>query len=308
MDSYAAVRALPLRAVLAHFGFEGFKKRPGREEYFGKCPIHNPQLNNTAFSFDDRVYHCFGCEAKGSGSIDLVMDLKKVGFKEAVQILQDNFAAMSVSEVVQSAATNKPFNGNYEKFYVESEWLKARGIRKDILDLYGVGQYFNPGRQSVYSNKVMFPIYRFSNGDKLGYLARTVLPEQADEPKYVFPKNFIKHIELFGAFQLRDALISSGQARLPLGFVLESPLAVMKFREMGFYAVSPWGAYVSPEQVEILAQLFHRVLYLPDRDKSDLQSTGTFHLARHMWVKAPPLPDGVDDPEYLTPEQVEALL
>jgi DNA primase len=34
------------------------------------------------------VEHCFSCEAKGRGVIDLAMQVRKVGFKEAVALLE----------------------------------------------------------------------------------------------------------------------------------------------------------------------------------------------------------------------------
>jgi len=51
MDRYQAVRELPLLSVLSSLGFTGFKSRKGKLEHYGKCPFHNPEKNNTAFSF-----------------------------------------------------------------------------------------------------------------------------------------------------------------------------------------------------------------------------------------------------------------
>jgi hypothetical protein len=52
------------------------------------CPIHNPKQDSTSFSYvADGKFHCFSCEAKGRGAIDLVKLVKNLGFIEAVEFL-----------------------------------------------------------------------------------------------------------------------------------------------------------------------------------------------------------------------------
>lgn len=265
------------------------------------------------------------------------MKLKKIGFQEAVKSLESQYATTEHKSLTEpnsdksveldkernnqteSVLANKPFSGTYEKFYVKSEWLKQRGLSEETLKLYGVGEYRNPSRKSLYTGKVLFPIRRFSDGQKVGYLARTIAEDSTD-PKYIFPKGFHKQLEVFGAWQLKQKFGQSTRAgtssganasgpTLPLrvGFVVESPLCVMKYWQLGLYAVSPFGAYLSSEQVEIIRQLFHGVVYLPDRDKYPQVGETIFHLAQGLWVKAPALPGGIDDPEKLSPEQIAAL-
>src|SRR5262245_16174068 len=86
-DIYQDVRSIPLGSVLASLGFTDFKKRPGKQEWYGGCPFHDPKKNKTSFSFDERRFNCFSCGEHGSGSIDLVMKLKRIGFQEAVNVL-----------------------------------------------------------------------------------------------------------------------------------------------------------------------------------------------------------------------------
>src|SRR5258708_2625272 len=225
------------------------------------------------------------------------MKLKKIGFQEAVTSLEissnTNHALGPMAStkpqgdnpVLETVLENKPFAGTYEKFYVKSEWLKVRGLKEETLKLYGVGQYFNPSRKSLYSGKVLFPIRRFSDGQKVGYLARTIEQDSAD-PKYIFPKGFHKQLEVFGAWQIKQLALkthssnalgerASGPALplqdayrglpLRLGFVVESPLCVLKFHQMGLYAVSPFGAFVSEEQAKIVACMFRGLVLLRDR-------------------------------------------
>ena len=74
MDKNARLRESPLMAVLAHFGHTEWKKRSAKPEHYGRCPLHEAKTNTASFSFNDSgVYHCFSCNAKGRGAIDLVM-------------------------------------------------------------------------------------------------------------------------------------------------------------------------------------------------------------------------------------------
>jgi len=328
MDKYQDVRSIPLGSVLAQLGFTGFKKRPGKKEYFGKCPFHQPKKNNTSFSFTDEKFNCFSCGEHGSGAIDLVMKLKQIGFQEAVNLLGQERPISSAPPRCdeepqghggQVVLQNKPFAGSYEKFYVKSEWLKARGLTEETLKVFGVGQYFNPSRKSLYSHKILFPVRRFAEGVKTGYLARTI-EENSSDPKYIFPKGFHKQLEVFGAWQIKQLAERAGASdasgvnasglTLPLrvGFVVESPRCVMKYWQMGFYAVSPFGAFLSSEQIEILTQLFRGVVFLPDRDKYEQIESSLALLAKKCWVKFPSLPEQISDPEKLNHEQILALL
>lgn len=332
-DPYQEVRSIPLRDVLSMLGIplNQFKKRAGKKEWYGPCIFHTAKKNKTSFSFTDEKFNCFSCGEHGSGSIDLVMKLKKIGFQEAVKFLggtRQEHAAEVVSPAKKDTVRNnecekvfenKPYNGVYEKHYVPSEWLKNRGLTEETLKLFGVGQYFNPSRKSLYSNKILFPVRRFKDGVKTAYLARTIEENSAD-PKYIFPKGFHKQLEVFGAWQIKQLAQEAGASNasgerasgltLPLqvGYVVESPLCVMRYWQMGLYAVSPFGAFLSSEQVEIIRHLFRGILFLPDRDKSQKVADTIQLAARHLWIKSPELPAGIDDPEKLNLEQIHALL
>ena len=73
MDKYDSLRSLPLPSVASTLGIDlkRFKNRKDGELY-GPCPIHRPKQNQTSFSYAaDGRYHCFSCNAKGRGAIDL---------------------------------------------------------------------------------------------------------------------------------------------------------------------------------------------------------------------------------------------
>ena len=318
-DQYEGIRNLSPIAVLAHLGFDGpWKARKGGQEHSGKCPIHGSQKNNTAFSIhEDGRYACFSCGAKGKGCLDLVMAVKGVGFKEAVEFLHayvgsPTFVAQArkpeikqIQEPVEQATENPPFASTYEKFQVESAWLTARGFTKDTLDLYKVFEYRNDKRRSQYNGSVMLRISRYSDGECVGYLSRNIGEITPEKPKYRFPANFRKGLELYGAWQIKN---DSRQVQpLRLIYLVESPFAVLKFAQLGLPAVSPFGWSVSSEQIDILRSLARGVVFLPDRNKSEEAGQYVAELAHVMWVKAPALPLGCDDPEHLDEKTIRSL-
>jgi hypothetical protein len=199
---------------------------------------------------------------------------------------------------------NPPFKGTYEKFAVESTWLKARGLTPETLARYEVFEYNNPKRKSVYSGSVMLKIRRYSDGECVGYLSRNIGEVTPERPKYSFPKGLAKSLEVFGAWQLKN---DATQLPLRVCYLVESPFAVLKFCQLGFAAVSCFGWSVSAAQAVVLAHLAKGYIYLPDSDKSTEIGNSLLTVARSSWVKSPPLPAGVSDPEQLSTEQIRAL-
>jgi DNA primase len=316
-DIYSPIRTLSFAALAAALGFDlnKFKIRKNGHEYYGPCPVHNPTNNATSFSYlSDGKFHCFSCNAKGSGAIDLTKLVKGIGFKEAVSLLEPlvgkqpaEHLAKEKSPVVgdSGASELKPFTGKYDKYAVPCEWLEKRVPDKVIRDRYGVFQYNNPARKSAYSGRVMLPV-KDVNNVLYGYLGRNIDSDNSSTnptPKYLFPPNLPKSKFLFGCHELGNF----GQLPLRVVYLVESPFCVMRLAALGFPAVSPFGWSVSEPQLEALQNLAKGIVYLPDRNKYPDCDSVVKALAGKLWVKAPPLPAGIDDPEYLTKDQILAL-
>jgi DNA primase len=244
------------------------------------------------------------------------MAVKACGFQEAVKLLQEIKPALnSGQEEVQTPVDNTippiketlnptenpPFKATYEKYYKPHPWLTERGLKPDTLKTFEAGFYDNISRRSLYSGTVMLKIRRFSDSQPVGYISRNVGEITPDKPKYRFPAGLHKALELYGCWLLKE------KAPMRVLYVVESPFAVMKYYQYGLPAVSSFGWSVSDAQLAILQQLTRGVIYLPDRDKELDALAIAAKLARHLWVKFPPLPDGIDDPEHLTLEQVRFL-
>lgn len=314
MDKYEGLRNLnPLTVLNALWvDISTFKKRSGKQEWYGRCPMpgHNPKHNTTSFSVNlDGRFQCFGCQAKGRGSIDLTKLIRNCGFQEATEFLSGCKPSPSlenkpINDSVKPDEALKPFTGTYHQHQIKLPWLEARCPNKDIRELYGVFAYSNPARKSKYQNKVFIPL-KDLEGTLYGYLIRTPEPKEG-ESKYEFPSGFPKSRFLFGAAELKAGRFGG----VPLRYVVavESPFAVMRLASLGVPAVSLYGWAVSEEQAALIASIARACLYLPDRNKHSEGLHTLVPLSQRIWVKAPTLPDGVNDAEYLTREQIQALV
>lgn len=307
-DAYQKVRSLPFPIVVNALGIDltKFKTRKGGTEWFGSCPICQPLKNTTAFSINSEgLWNCFSGGHKGRGSIDLVMAIKGIGFKEACELLGQ---IQPTKEVIVQPGTDsestegvlKPFAGKYEKYAVPCPWLEERIPDKAIRERYGTFCYNNPARKSAYSGRVMLPV-KDVQGVLYGYLGRDI----SDTPsaKYLFPPNLPKSRFLFGAHEVD----TFGQLPLRVVYLVESPFCVMKFASLGIPAVSSFGWSVSENQIELLVSLTKGVLYIPDRNKTQSAQETAATLATRLWLRFPPLPAGIDDPEHLSLAQIQAL-
>jgi DNA primase len=311
-DRHKALRELPFAALaqVLDFDLSKFRQRKNGTEWTGPCPIHRPKKNSSSFSFaQDGRYQCFSCSAKGRGAIDLTMAVKKCGFADATALLEA--ASQSLPRPTAEGPTqpqqqsnlqaseNPAFKSTYSKFRTESPWLTERGLTPETLDRYEVFQYHNPTRRSQLDGSVLLKISRWSDGECVGYLSRNIGECTPEKPKYRFPANLHKSLEVFGAFQLK------GSERLRIVYVVESPFCVMKFHQLGVPAVSPFGWTVSPQQADVIRQLAKGVVFLPDRDKRKEATQYAGLLSEFVWVKMPEFE--TEDPESLTEAQIRSL-
>lgn len=305
-DQYEHIRSLPFAWVAGALGIDLslFKTRKGKHgpELYGPCPIHKPKNNHTSFSYAEAgLWHCFSCNKHGKGAIDLIKEMRGGGFQDAVSFLQ---VIEPIKPPIASPGADsgvlEPYKGSYEKYKVPCPWLENRIPDQAVRERYGVFCYNNPARKSAYSNRVMIPV-KSIEGNLHGYLGRAFAHTSDNVPKYLFPKGLEKSKFLFGVHEL-----SEGRPHR-IVYLVESPFCVMKFASLGLRAVAAYGWSVSAEQIILLQTLAKGIVFVPDRNKS-LDCAGVVQsLAQALWVRFPPLPDGIDDPEQLTAEQIQHL-
>ena len=136
-------------------------RRAGVNSYFGNCPFHDERTDSFHVSPDERLYHCFGCQASGD-AFKFVMETEGVDFVGALEALASRFgvALETRDENPEAAARRERFarlTGLLDRaatFYARYLWesaeaaeardyLRGRGLAEEVLREFRVG--FSPG-------------------------------------------------------------------------------------------------------------------------------------------------------------------
>jgi DNA primase len=106
-----------LDAVAIVGDYMRLEKKGGR--WWGLCPFHNEKTPSFTVDPERRMYHCFGC-GQGGGIINFVMEMDKLSFPEAVEIL----ARRTGIEIIRE-------NGGFEQSAPEEE-----GKKEELAELF----------------------------------------------------------------------------------------------------------------------------------------------------------------------------
>lgn len=183
---------------------------------------------------------------------------------------------------------NKPLSFRLQHIDFDHPYLATRRIARQTAELFGVGHF--PGRSKLLHGRIVFPIWNpRGEGNPVAYAGRSI---DDSEPKYIFPPEFKKSLELFNLHRIPDTADSV--------IVLEGFFSVMRFHQAGIQnAVSLMGNSVSEAQIAVLST-FSRIALCLDPDEAGRQATAALlpKLARHTYVRVlEPLgqPDELED-------------
>ena len=132
-------------------------RRAGVNSYFGNCPFHDERTGSFHVSPDERLYHCFGCNAAGD-AFTFVMETEGLDFKGALESLADRFGvALETVEEDPRAQEHRrrterlhELLGRTAAFYERTLWeageaagareyLAGRGLEQATLRAFRVG-------------------------------------------------------------------------------------------------------------------------------------------------------------------------
>ena len=132
-------------------------RRAGANSYFGRCPFHDERTASFHVSPDERLYHCFGCQASGD-PFKFVMETEGLDFKGALESLAKRFGVQLQTEAEDPAAAARRERRDrlhsllgraaayYARYLAESgeaaqarEYLAARGFTDETLRAFRVG-------------------------------------------------------------------------------------------------------------------------------------------------------------------------
>jgi DNA primase len=132
-------------------------RRAGVNSYFGNCPFHDERTGSFHVSPDEKLYHCFGCQASGD-AFRFVQETEGLDFKGALESLATRFgvALEAVDEDPRYAERRRHDERLYElmnrtaAYFARLLWesaeaeearryLAARGLAEETLRDFRVG-------------------------------------------------------------------------------------------------------------------------------------------------------------------------
>lgn len=248
--------SVDLRELLESAGIE--RLREGRKQFHGLCPMHLKRTGREdrhpswAINKTTYAHGCWSCGYSGNLT-GLLVDLTGAAPEDLEQTLhQESFLRRMVETRV------KPEKSLKEIRPILTEWgllnilrdvperlLSMKYLRRDAIDRYQV-------RWDGDTKQWVFPL-RDTKGVLLGAQYRQ------KGAVFTLPEGMQKSELIFGYHQV---------ASFDYGVLVESPLDAVRLSGLGIPSFSTLGAWVSGEQVRIMARLFSHVVLALDNDKA----------------------------------------
>lgn len=316
--------------------------------HWGRCPFHLEKTPSFSVNEVDQYYHCFGCKASGN-VFKFVMEMESVSFVEAVHILA-GWAGVEVpvDEVSREQAMRakkereemiacmkecaKHYHENLLKSEVALEYLKKRGIDRDMITRFGIG-YANGYTEIIeylekkgykkdllfrlgiikekdgrfydsIGDRIAFPIINIY-GEVVAFSGRT-MKKQVDYAKYINTGDtpiFSKSKNLFAINLVKKAKQSG---KLSTIIIVEGQTDVIALHKAGYHgAVASLGTALTVDQARIIKRLADDVIICYDGDSAGTKATlRGLDILKHenLNVRVASMPNGMDPDELLRTE------
>jgi DNA primase len=287
---FAQVRAVPIEAIIRHYGWEG--RRQGNCIVLKKCPLpshSSKELHTFKVGVRENLWRCWSQSCRkgkkdGGDVIDLVCEVDGLGGLDAAKKLAELFAVtqtpkqhpkgigmrvenkviapesiLSRDDVASVSGGHCPNNkplGFMLQTNPEHEAIQSRGISIETAKSYGVGYYHSKQGTASMDGRIIFPLHE--NGVLVGYIGRAV----EGEPKWKMGKGVIKSM-LFGLDRCDPS---------QLVVITESAWAVLWLRERGIQAASLLGTQLTEGQEKAIAP-FRMLSVALDNDDAGREAT-----------------------------------
>lgn len=292
-------QSVTFEQVIAHYGLE-LKPAKG-DELLGLCPFHEDTKPSFRVNTKKRVFHCFGCDAKGN-VLEFVVRKEGVTIKKAALLVSEWFSigqegigavnanlSPTESPTRADAAPAEPVEPNKPlKFTLtvkhDHPYLRERGIEPSVAEMFGVG-FCDRG---MMKDRIAIPIHDAS-GQLVAYAGRWVSGELPEgEEKYKLPPGFKKSIVLYNLHRVKGIE--------PL-IVVEGFFSVMRLHKLGIRAIALMGRSLSQEQEKLLQDNgVNSLMLMLDGDPPGREAQAALlkRLDKKFLVGAIDLPDGTE--------------
>lgn len=276
-------------AVLSHYGLRVIGRGDQR---FISCPFHDEKTPSCSVNYGKRIFHCFGCGAKGT-IIDFVAKMERIPLREAAAKLVKwcGRSASGGSQAVQDPATLGPGGDTVlcnppikEPLALDPDhpYLAARGLSREAIAEFGLGFRSNGWMRG----RICIPIHDDA-GNLVAYAGRWANdPVPTGLPRYVLSRGFRKRCVLFGLNRLPDT---------DHIVLVEGYWSVIRLHGLRLPGACLMGRSMSEEQLELLKQRHIRsILLMMDRDEPGrcAREQLAIKLTHSFYVRAPELGNG----------------
>jgi hypothetical protein len=243
-----------LRQMLDAAGVEGIRET--RNEIYGRCPHpkHTDRRPSWAINRTSLLHHCFSCGYKGSLQ-SLLVDLTGSAPPDLEMELQRQQFLRRIKAREQPEETLEPaiplltdWSLRHQLVDVPQRLLELRWLVRSAIDRYQVR--WNPG-----TRQWVLPL-RNVDGELLGAQYRQV------GSVLTLPPGIPKGSLVFGYHEVKAG---------NWAVLVESPLDAVRLFGLGIPAFATLGAWVSREQVTLMARTFSYVILALDNDKAGHQ-------------------------------------
>ena len=309
-------------AVCAAYDITLIKDGPKPGQFKALCPFHDDTKPSLKINTERNIYNCFVCGA-GGNILEFVREIENLGpdglraaaLKVAeisgisptpngpapTKVRRSPSAPASPPPAAETPASAEPDGEPYNQvltFELKmtndaplTDWLASRGISEQMAKTFGLGRV---GKKSkTMPDRLGIPIHNTA-GKVVAYCGRyigNVVPD--DVPKYKFPPNFRKELEVFN---LHRAITQIDGFKTFL--VFESYFSVMRFHEHAA-AISFMGRSVSPAQLATVVEHLksagaQRAFVVADGDQPGYDGAQDIAgaLAPHFWARVLDLEPG----------------
>jgi DNA primase len=309
--------------ILRRYGvLEKLKPQKGGDELVGLCPFHQEKRRSFHVSVSKNAWQCFGCKRHGN-ILDFVAHKEGVDIRQAALMVQEWFKVSAEKPVVAipkvseteggfteaqdgsdklGLEDNPPLTFELKNLDAKHPYLKERGVDKETVEYFGLG-YCSRG---LMKGRIAIPIHN-EKGELVAYAGRWPGDPPEDTEKYLLPPNFRKSLAVFNLHRAGES------AKETVLILVEGYFGVFRLWQAGFpNVVALMGSYLSERQRELLVATLGpdgRVILLLDNDEAGRQCEAQCleSLAQHLYVKVVRLPEGANQLDNLTDNQIRQL-
>ena len=263
-------------------------------EYRGLCPFHSERTPSFFVNPEQGLYHCFGCGA-GGNTINFVMDLYGLDFKEAVKYLVEKYAPQYDSDRLwkkaesEYASMRKLARYLYKKYILSGKYpqeilnylTEERGVSYETIKEIGILPFvkedflrldrklqagLNINIDKISDTAIIFPI-KDTPGRLVGFVVRNL----GKEPKYINSKGLKRNETPFlGYYAYREIR----QGKRDYLIVVEGIIDAILVRQAGFKnVIASQGTDIPLQYISRLKKYITRVFLMLDKDASGKEAT-----------------------------------